>query len=85
VVYEEIHSNGLARDIPGAELVWVRNLGHKPDYIVPKIVAAAVEKAAGRPVELAPLVLAAEERLAGDRYGPIENCPDEKPERLAPQ
>ncbi|MDP3897682.1 MAG: alpha/beta hydrolase, partial [Mesorhizobium sp.] len=24
VVYEEIHSAGLARDIPGAELVWVR-------------------------------------------------------------
>ena len=41
VVYEEIHSAGLARDIPGAELVWVSNLGHKPDWIAPDLVVAA--------------------------------------------
>ncbi len=60
VVYEEIHSLGLARDIPGAELVWVKNLGHKPDWIAPDLVVAAIEKlggasrdlqAAGRAVE----------------------------------
>ncbi|TIN43796.1 MAG: alpha/beta hydrolase, partial [Mesorhizobium sp.] len=33
VVYAHIHSVGLARDIAGAELVWVHNLGHKPDWI----------------------------------------------------
>ncbi|TIP78951.1 MAG: alpha/beta hydrolase, partial [Mesorhizobium sp.] len=31
VVYATIHSVGLVRDIAGAELVWVHNLGHKPD------------------------------------------------------
>ena len=48
VVYEEIHSIGLARDIPGAELVWVKNLGHKPDWIAPDLVVAAIEKVAGK-------------------------------------
>jgi pimeloyl-ACP methyl ester carboxylesterase len=52
VVYEEIHSFGLARDIPGAELVWVRNLGHKPDWIAPALVVAAIEKVAGKPRDL---------------------------------
>ena len=49
VVYEEIHSLGLARDIPGAELVWVNNLGHKPDWIAPDLVVAAIEKLGGMP------------------------------------
>ncbi len=40
VVDEQIHSIGLARDIKGAELVWVRNLGHKPDWIAPELVVA---------------------------------------------
>ena len=30
VVYARIHSVGLERDIAGAQLVWVHNLGHKP-------------------------------------------------------
>ena len=54
VVYEEIHSEGLARDIPGAELVWVDNLGHKPDWIAPDLIVAAIEKVAGKPVERCP-------------------------------
>ena len=45
VVYEEIHSVGLARDIPGAELVWVHNLGHKPDWIAPDLVVGGDRKA----------------------------------------
>lgn len=42
VVYEEIHSWGLARDIPGAELVWIDNLGHKPDWVAPELVVEAI-------------------------------------------
>ncbi|MDN2565676.1 alpha/beta hydrolase [Aquibium sp. A9E412] len=79
VVYEDIHSGGLARDIPGAELHWVRNLGHKPDWITPALVAGAVARAAGRPVDLAPLVAEAEARIAGDAYGPVERCADDRP------
>ena len=54
VVYEEIHSTGLARDIPGAELVWVKNLGHKPDWIAPDLIVAAIEKVAGKPATCKP-------------------------------
>lgn len=69
VVFEEIHSIGLARDIPGAELVWVDNLGHKPDWVAPDLVAAAIEKLAGLPRDLAAAARAVEARIAADRFG----------------
>lgn len=83
VVYEEIHSAGLARDIAGAELVWVRNLGHKPDWVAPDLVVAAIEKAAGLPVDLAAAAAVVEARIADDAFGPPEACPDEKPAEAA--
>lgn len=79
VVFEEIHSIGLARDIPGAAYVEVRNLGHKPDWIAPDLVVAAVEKAAGRAVDLDAVKGDVEARIAADRYGPAERCPDLPP------
>jgi len=82
VVYEEIHSVGLARDIAGAELVWVRNLGHKPDWIAPDLVAAAVAKVAGRDVDLAAAARAVEVRIAADAAG--AHCVDEKPATATP-
>ncbi len=82
VVYEEIHSVGLARDIADAELVWVRNLGHKPDWIAPDLVAAAVEKAAGRAIDLGAVARAVEARIAADAAG--AHCIDEKPAVVAP-
>ncbi len=80
VVYEEIHSVGLARDIAGAELIWVKNLGHKPDWIATDLVIAAIEKLAGKPVDLKKVTAVVEARIAGNAYGPIERCPDEKPD-----
>lgn len=67
VVYEEIHSRGLARDIAGSELVWIRNLGHKPDYVVTDLAVEALEKIAGRDRDLQESARRAEARLAGDR------------------
>jgi pimeloyl-ACP methyl ester carboxylesterase len=67
IVYEEIHSLGLARDIPGAELAWVRNLGHKPDWIAPDLVLAAIEKVSGLPADLEAAVRRVEARVAADR------------------
>ncbi len=64
IVLADIHSRGLARDIPGAELHWIGNLGHKPDYVVTDVVVAAVEKLAGKPGDLEAAVKRAEERLA---------------------
>lgn len=80
VVYEEIHSVGLARDIPGAEMVWVDNLGHKPDWVAPDLVVAAIEKVAGKAVDLDAAARQVEARIAGDAFGPAAACHDEKPE-----
>lgn len=77
VVYEEIHSQGLADDIPGAELVWVDNLGHKPDWVAPDLIVAAIEKMAGLPVDLGTAATRVENRIAGDS---VSGCVDEKPE-----
>ncbi|MGB6117787.1 MAG: alpha/beta hydrolase [Mesorhizobium sp.] len=68
VVYEEIHSIGLARDIPGAQLVWVHNLGHKPDWIATDLAIAAIETVAGQTSDLAAIARAVEQRLAGDTF-----------------
>ncbi|MDQ6437791.1 alpha/beta hydrolase [Mesorhizobium sp. LHD-90] len=78
VVYEEIHSLGLARDILGAELVWIKNLGHKPDWIAPDLVVDAIAKVAGKDVDLDAAARALEARIAGDRHGE-GICIDEKP------
>ena len=69
VVDEHIHSTGLARDIDGAELVWVENLGHKPDWIAPELVVAAIENVAGGDNDLQALAREVERRIAGDAYG----------------
>jgi pimeloyl-ACP methyl ester carboxylesterase len=66
VVYEEIHSRGLARDIAGSELVWIHNLGHKPDYVVNDLAIEAIEKIAGMPRDLQESARRAEARLATD-------------------
>lgn len=75
VVYEEIHSEGLARDIPGAELVWVDNLGHKPDWVAPDLVVAAVARVAGQSVDLGAVARDVEARIAGDQHN-VGRCPE---------
>jgi pimeloyl-ACP methyl ester carboxylesterase len=77
VVYAKIHSVGLVRDIGGAELVWVHNLGHKPDWIAPDLVVGAIGKVAGKDVDLQALARTVEARIASDAYGAGE-CADIK-------
>ncbi|WP_137930843.1 alpha/beta fold hydrolase [Mesorhizobium comanense] len=77
VVYARIHSVGLVRDISGAELVWVHNLGHKPDWIAPDLVVGAIEKVAGKDVDLEAVARTVEARIAGDVYG-AGKCADIK-------
>ena len=69
VVYEELHSGGLARDIAGSELVWVHNLGHKPDWIASDLIVAAIEKVAGKPQDLQTAARRVEARIAGNSSG----------------
>jgi pimeloyl-ACP methyl ester carboxylesterase len=64
IVMEELHSRGLARDIAGAELVTIRHLGHKPDYVATDVVIAAMEHLAGQSRDLQALAQAAETRIA---------------------
>jgi pimeloyl-ACP methyl ester carboxylesterase len=78
VVYEEIHSVGLGRDIPGAELVWIHNLGHKSDWIATDLAIAAIEKTAGLDRDLTAAARIVEERIAADKFG-VGVCVDEKP------
>ncbi|TPI45756.1 alpha/beta hydrolase [Mesorhizobium sp. B2-9-1] len=85
VVYATIHSIGLERDIPGAELVWIHNLGHKPDWIAPDLVVGAIQKVAGKDVDLQAMARMVEARIAGDAHG-VGKCPTlEQPQpELAP-
>ena len=64
VVLAELHSIGLERDIAGAELVVIHDLGHKPDYIVTEVAIAAIEKLAGQPRNVKAMARLAEPRLA---------------------
>lgn len=64
IVYEELHSLGLNRDIAGSELVWVKGLGHKPDYVATDLAIAAMEKVAGMPRDLRKLAGDVERRIA---------------------
>jgi pimeloyl-ACP methyl ester carboxylesterase len=75
VVSKDIHSVQLAAAIPGAQLFVVPNVGHKPDYALAPLVAAALETLAGTPRDLGALARAAETELAGDAFGPLEACP----------
>lgn len=65
IVAEEIHSVGLKRDIPKAELIWLHAVGHKTDYIANGLAVAAIEKLAGQPRDLQ--AMAAEFRPVKDR------------------
>lgn len=78
VVFEEIHSTGLARDIPDAELIWVKNLGHKPDWVASDLVVAAIERLAGQDHDLQAAARTVEARIRDDAYG-VGICVDEKP------
>ncbi|WP_018235577.1 alpha/beta fold hydrolase [Ensifer sp. BR816] len=63
IVLADIHSRGLASSIKGSELLWISNLGHKPDYVVTDLVVAAIEKIAGKPHDLQQFARRAEARL----------------------
>jgi pimeloyl-ACP methyl ester carboxylesterase len=66
VVLAELHSIGLQRDIKGAELITIQNLGHKPDYIATDVAIAALEQLAGAARDLPKIARHAEARIAGD-------------------
>ncbi|MBT9369313.1 alpha/beta hydrolase [Rhizobium sp. CSW-27] len=66
VVLANIHSTGLKRDLARSELVWVKGLGHKPDYMATDLAIAAIEKLAGRERNLDTMARQVEERIAAE-------------------
>lgn len=44
IVRADIHSEGLARDIGGARLVWLERTGHTPNYTAPGAIVAEIER-----------------------------------------
>ena len=48
VVLEEIHSEGLLRDIEGSQKVVLAGVGHKPDYLGLNEIVAAIENISTR-------------------------------------
>lgn len=75
IVLEEIHSRGLARDIEGSELIWIKGLGHKPDYAARDLAIAAIEKIAGRDRDLQAMARDLEPVLAATRVAPLPSRP----------
>ena len=47
VVFAEIHSIGLERDIEGSKLIVLDGIGHKPDYEATDVVVKAIEEVSG--------------------------------------
>jgi len=66
IVSPQIHSEHLARDIRGARLIRIHNLGHKSDFVVSDVAVAAIEKVAGKPRNLQKIAKIAETRIAND-------------------
>lgn len=66
IVSPEVHSRHLARDIRGARLIVVHNLGHKSDFVASDLAIAAIETVAGRKSDLNAVKRDVEQRIARD-------------------
>lgn len=66
IVSPNVHARHLARDIRGARLMVVHNLGHKSDYVASDLAVAAIEKISGRKVDLSAVARTIEARIAAD-------------------
>jgi pimeloyl-ACP methyl ester carboxylesterase len=66
VVLANIHSVGLRRDIKNSDLIWLKGVGHKPDYVATDLAIAAIEKLSGKERDLEALARQVEARIAGE-------------------
>lgn len=75
VVFPYIHSDGLAEHIKGAELISVKKLGHKPDYIATDIALAAIAKLSGnKNIDLQKMASDLDEQLQNLNPKTSDNC-----------
>lgn len=66
IVLAHIHSEGLKRDIRNSELIWLKGVGHKPDYVATDLCIAAIEKLSGKARDLEALAKVVEARVAAE-------------------
>jgi pimeloyl-ACP methyl ester carboxylesterase len=66
IVSPEIHAAQLARNIRGARLIVVQNLGHKSDFVANELAVAAIEYVSGRKTNLTSIRRTIERRIAKD-------------------
>jgi len=66
IVFPDIHSEGLKTDIEGSKLIWVKNLGHKPDYAATDLVVAAIETVSGQERDLDAIARTVEATISND-------------------
>ena len=52
IVSPDVHARQLAKDIAQSELLVIKGMGHKSDYVAQDLVVAAIEKLAGRNIDL---------------------------------
>lgn len=74
VVLPHIHSTGLNDDVENTELLWLKNVGHKTDYVATALVVAALENLNGSENDLPKIRDEIVARVNDDAFGPIEMC-----------
>lgn len=76
VVSPDIHSEAMAREVPGSHLLRIRGVGHKPDFAATDLCIAAMQKIAGENVDLDAMVVDLESRLEGQQQGSHQAGPN---------
>jgi pimeloyl-ACP methyl ester carboxylesterase len=84
VVSRIIHAEGLRAAVPGSTLIEIANVGHKPDYALAPLVAAAIDHVSGLPQDFPTLAAAAAASVANDDADGGSGCTPYDPPMLEP-
>lgn len=74
IVSPDVHARRLAKDITRSELYVVKGMGHKSDYVARDLVTSAIEKLAGRNINLSFVAKQVERQITDEatrEKGPI--------------
>jgi pimeloyl-ACP methyl ester carboxylesterase len=74
IVSPDVHARQLAKDIARSELLVIKGMGHKSDHVAQDLVVAAIEKLAGRKIDLSFIAAQVEHQIIDEEKngkGPI--------------